>query len=325
MKNNNSEKLLNEKYLPFTKEDFLKHFANVKGDKCSNSKEKHLKYYTSSIDNYNKYLESEPKEKRLDKLRKPRQIEKDERFWTASSLMTLFYSADMVKEFTNLFSKAYGDKPPININSWEDCFSGNRNKDIHLFFEANLPSPLLYKNWLQQNIKERQFIPYILNCAFDEIKKEFRGDMEGPTNVDAILINSKNGFSVIVEAKVLSDISISITYDSMRNQLARNIDVMLELNDNLCEPLNKRDPEKTLFLLITPELFKKNPKSRLYGYKINEYKSSPNSLFKDLPHRKDIDNWMEIANRIGWLSWKEFKEVNQNCCLWLDDLNKSKR
>ena len=316
--NNNSEELLNEKYLPFTKEDFLKHFANVKEDNCSNSKEKHLKDYISSVDNYNKYLESKHKEKSLDKLRKPRQIEKDERFWTASSLMTLFYSANMVKEFTNLFSKAYGDKPPINIDSWEDCFSGEPNKNLHLFFEANLPSPVSYKDWLKHNITERQFIPYILDCAMNT-NNEFRDNLEGPTNVDAILINSKNGFSVIIEAKVLSDISINITYDSMRNQLARNIDVMLERNDNLCEPLKSREPEKTLFLLITPELFRKNPKSRLYGYKFNEYKSSPSLLSDDMPHRsKENFDWTQITKRLGWLSWEEFKEVNQECCLWLD-------
>lgn len=315
MKNNNYGKLLNEKYLPFTKKDFLKHFANVKEDKSNNSKEKHLSHYILSIENFKKYLESDHKEKSLDKLRKPRQIEKDEKFWTASSLMTLFYSANMVKEFTNLFSKTYGDKPPININSWEDCFSGEPNKNLHLFFEANLPSPVSYKDWLKQNIAERQFIPYILDCALDK-KGEIKNNIERSTTVDAILINSKNGFSVIIEAKVLSDISIDTTYNSMRNQLARNIDVMLERNDNLCEPLKSRDPEKTLFLLITPELFRKNPKSRLYGYKFNEYKSNPCSLSDDLLHRnKESLDWTQITKRLGWLVWEEFKEVNKEC--WL--------
>ena len=41
-----------------------------------------------------------------------------------------------------------------------------------------------------------------------------------------MLIN-ENGFSVLIEAKVMSDISCDVTYDSMRNQLARIIDVML--------------------------------------------------------------------------------------------------
>lgn len=141
-------------------------------------------------------------------------------------------------------------------------------------------------------------------------------NLEGPTNVDAMLLNSKNGFAVVIEAKVLSDISYEITYDTMRNQIARNIDVMLEKNNKLCHPLDKRDPEKTLFLLITPKLFKDNPSSRLYGYKFNEYKTNPESLSGDLPHRTNCD-WPNISRRLGWLTWEDFKSVNNNCCRWL--------
>ncbi len=299
MENNNPEELMQEKYLPFTKEIFLKHFAQVKDDKGCNSGEKHLKYYNTSIKEYKKYLEniSSYKEKDLKKIRSLRQIEKDERFWIASSMMTLFYNTNRIQEFTNLFTKAYGDKPPVeNINSWEDCFSSSKpNENLHLFFEANLPSPSSYKEWLKKHIKERHFIPYILDCAENKKNGKGRDIWEGPTNVDAILINSENGFSIIIEAKVLSDISIDVTYDSMRNQLARNIDVMLESNGNLCYPLNKRDPLKTLFLLITPKIFKDNPTSRLYGYKFNEYKSNPTALQNDISNRsKKEDEWKQI-------------------------------
>ena len=131
-------------------------------------------------------------------------------------------------------------------------------------------------------------------------------------------MNSKNGFAVIIEAKVLSDISYEITYDTMRNQIARNIDVMLEENKGLCPPLNKREPEKTLFLLITPKLFKDNPSSRLYGYKLNEYKTNPEALSRDLPHRGNCD-WQDISKRLGWLTWEDFKNVNKDCCQWLNN------
>lgn len=141
-------------------------------------------------------------------------------------------------------------------------------------------------------------------------------NLEGATNVDAMLMNSKNGFAVIIEAKVLSDISYEITYDTMRNQIARNIDVMLEENKELCHPLSKRDPKKTLFLLITPKLFKDNPSSRLYGYKLSDYKTKPVTLSGDLPHRKNCD-WQNVSNRLGWLTWEDFKIVNNDCCRWL--------
>jgi hypothetical protein len=102
----------------------------------------------------------------------------------------------------------------------------------------------------------------------------------------------------------------------MRNQIARNIDVILEKNQTLCDPLNKRNPEKTLFLLITPKVFKDNPTTRLYGFKFNEYKQIPGSLSRDLPHRSDAD-LDNASNRMGWLSWEDFKSVNEGCCKWL--------
>ena len=53
---------------------------------------------------------------------------------------------------------------------------------------------------------------------------------------------------------MLSDASCQIVYDTMRNQLSRNIDVMLEENETLSRPLDKRDPSKTLIFLITPNI-----------------------------------------------------------------------
>lgn len=185
-----------------------------------------------------------------------------------------------------------------------------------MFFEPNLPSPDSYKKWLNKNLHQRQFIPYVLDSAYKKNKKELKRNLEGRTNVDAILLNSDNGFAVIIEAKVLSDISYDTTYNTMRNQIARSIDVMLDENKDLCHPLDKRDPEKTLFLLLTPQLFKDNPTSRLYGYKFNEYKTNPNSLSVDLPHRKNC-NWLNISSRIGWLTWEDFKKVNKGSCRWL--------
>jgi len=92
---------------------------------------------------------------------------------------------------------------------------------------------------------------------------------------------------------------------------------MLEKNDSLCYPLNKRDPEKTLFMLITPKLFKENPPSRLYGYKLSEYKNNPDSIKNNLPHRYCY--WKEISKRIGWLTWDDFKDLNENCCPWIQE------
>ena len=199
-------------YLPFTENQLLSHFADVRQNGKCIKNVNHLKYYKQSIEKYEKYLSNNPnrKGKSLNEMRKPCQIEKDERFWIAACTMTIFYSRNRTEELTQLFRNAYGDFPPVKgIESWEECFKG----DLHLFFEANLPSPVSYKNWLSEHLTERQFIPYVLDSAVG------KKNLEGPTNVDAILLNSKNGFAVIVEAKVLSDISYAITYDTMRNRI----------------------------------------------------------------------------------------------------------
>lgn len=296
-------------YLPFTEQQLLSHFADIKQNGKCVKNSKHLKYYTDSIKRYSAYLSKNPdrKGKSISEMKQSCQIEKDEKFWIASCMMTIFYSKNRIQEFIKLFTMAYGDIPPIKgIASWGDCFSGY----LYLFFEPNLPSPKLYKKWLKDNLTKRQFIPYVLDSAYG------KANLEGATNVDAILLNSKNGFAVLIEAKVLSDISYETTYNTIRNQIARNIDVMLNENKELCPPLNKRDPEKTLFLLITPKVFKDNPSSRLYGYKFLEYKTNPDSLSNDLPYRKDLD-WHGISSRLGWLTWENFKDVNKDCCLWL--------
>jgi hypothetical protein len=296
-------------YLPFSEQDLGQHFAKVKkGGKCAQATDQHLKHYRDSLANYKKCSKGKEGRKSLKDLRKPCQVEKDEKFWTAGCLMTVYHGTTRLEDLYRLFQKAFGPIPPIDgLSSWEEGFGG----DLHLFFEANLPSPRSYKEWLRKNLKNRQFIPYILDSD------DGRKNLEGPTNVDAIFVNSENGFAVVIEAKVLSDISHDVTYDVMRNQIARNIDVMLEDNGELCAPLDMRKPERTLFLLLTPRIFKSSPTSRLYGYKFNEYRRNPNSIGLHLPHRKG-QNWEAISRRLGWLTWEDFKEVNPLCCRWLD-------
>ncbi|MHA2395272.1 MAG: hypothetical protein ACXAC0_01075 [Candidatus Thorarchaeota archaeon] len=296
-------------YLPFTEEQLLNHFAKVKYRKECVRNERHLSYYKNSIQRYHRYLADtqDMKGRPLSEMKYPRQIEKDERFWVASCMMTMFYHERRLQMLQKLFTEAFGADPPLaGLNSWQECLEG----DLEIFFETTLPSPPSYKTWLGQNLNERQFIPYVLHGAHG------KPHLEGPTHVDALLINPSNGFAVIVEAKVLSDISYQITYDAARNQMARTIDVMLEENNHLCEPLCRRDPERTLFLLLTPEMFKINPSRRLYGCKFNDYKKNQESLAVELPHRKNL-NWLMIRRKLGWLTWEDFHRTNRDCCPWL--------
>jgi len=311
-----SNNKMQEKYLPFKEDVLIKHFAPV--GKNANVNENHLIYYKKSIAKYKSYKKNKKNifGKPLCETSTPCQIQKDERFWTVNTLMSIYYSSNRVNELCILFEKAFGRKVPISIeaNSWEKCLSSD---NLELYFEVDLPSPASYKDYLcplyeKGNIQKHQIIPFILASAHGKKK------LEGSTQVDALIVNPDNGFNVLIEAKVLSDISISITYDVVRNQITRNIDVMLEKNGKLCDTLKKRDPNKSLFLLLTPKLFKDNPTSRLYGYKIREYQDKNkgvDALKRDLPHRAK-EELRNIPSRIGWLTWEDFKEVNKKCSPW---------
>jgi hypothetical protein len=114
----------------------LSHFASVrKNGKCTKSIE-HLEYYKNSIERFKDYLaqNSERKEKPLKELKWPCQIEKNERFWSAIALMTIFHSPNRVKELFRVFRIAFGDSPPVDISSLQDCLKG----ELCLFFEPNL-------------------------------------------------------------------------------------------------------------------------------------------------------------------------------------------
>ncbi len=75
-----------------------------------------------------------------------------------------------------------------------------------------------------------------------------------------------------VEAKYFSDCSTTVSNDPLRNQIVRVIENLL------CFQADGKYPEKLFFTLLTPRRFKENPKSRLYGYKMEEYKEINNIL-----------------------------------------------
>lgn len=303
--------MLHKIYLPFSEDKLKEHFVQLDND--STNIDNHIVRYKKSIKNYELF---ELKTPFTTDIKLIRQIEKDETFWTTSSLMTIFHSPNRISELIKLLTLAYGEKPPLdNFPNWIECLTG----ELNLFFEPNIPSPKIYLDWLKNNVTSQNFIPYIIEKTLNS-KGDFRSDLEGATNVDALIINSTNGFAIIIEAKVLSDISYQVSYDSMRNQIIRNIDVMLSPNENLATPLNKRIPDNSLFLLLTPKLYKDNPRTRLYGYAFRDYKNDFQTIQADLVHRNlDKTQCEKISNRMGWITWEDLKSVNNDCCKWLNE------
>lgn len=288
---------IHDAYLPFSKEQLREHYA---GDGDKGTRERWLKEYTNPAGLHKEYCARNPDRKgyRVDNMRRPLQIEKDERFWVASSFMALFHHERKKELFIDLFDQSFIEMPKLDgLATWEQCLDGR----LSLFFEANLHASRSYQEWLSRR-EERRIIPYIRDAAVGKKK------LEGPTHVDALLINESNGFAAQFEGKLLSDMNCEVTYYLMRNQIARNIDVMLEWNRDRQGPLSRRNPDRTVFLLVTPEIIKENPHSRFYGYKYEEYKANPASIGQDLPHRLGID-WGIISSRIGWVTWEGMKRI----------------
>lgn len=237
------------------------------------------------------------------------QIEKDERFWVVTALMSLFHRPDRVQALAELLGRCLGDALPVDgLNTWEEALSGK----LCLYFEAHLPSPTSYKTWLAEHLEERILTPTLLR------KTQLAGkNAEGSTRADAVLVAPDTGFAVVFEAKVLSDVSTSVQHDVMRNQLSRYIDVLLDRHPNLdLETLAKRRPERTCLVLLTPEIFRDNPTSRLYGWLMQAYREQPSLLQEHLPHRKDVD-WAAVSRRLGWLTWEDFNRTRRGSVPWL--------
>jgi hypothetical protein len=139
------------------------------------------------------------------------------------------------------------------FRSWNQALT----RPLELYFEVSLNSLAGYKQWLRSHVDERSPIPYVREAA-DRARQ-----LEGATHVDALLLAPETHVGVLFEAKVISDCSSTVTFDVLRNQIARNVDVMLDAQPRLHAPLSSRDPDRSAFVLLTPELFRSNPSSRL--------------------------------------------------------------
>lgn len=296
--------MIDDKYLRFSRDEMRSHFL-VDVDRQLDYYETSAKRYRAFLAKYQKGTIGVP----ISASRLDRQIEKDERFWTAASLKQVLVHKNCPEILERILTSAFGERPPLQgVNAWQECLTG----ELALYFEAQAPSPRVYVDWLRRNLPDRHCVPYIQDAA----SRQGQRTLEGPTHFDAVFVNRSNGFSLLVEAKVLSDISPHVSFDMLRNQVARCIDVMLEPCPRLPAAFGARRPEKSLFALLTPEVFRRQPHSRLYGWLFEDYRSNPSSLARDLPHREGVD-WPQVSRRLGWLT---FEDLNRECagaCPWL--------
>jgi hypothetical protein len=156
------------------------------------------------------------------------------------------------------------------------------------------PSPPEMGEWLRKRYRQS---PISMFRTWANKK----GQMEGATEIDVAIENSD--VLIFVEAKYLSDISHSVTYDPWRDQIARCIDVG-------SYHAGKRD---FFFVLLTPRWssgYVRN--SRLYHYKLREYQRDPDALRVKLPHRIAGESPIDfnlMSQRIGQAYWDDLIDL----------------
>lgn len=278
--------VLHDVFMPFTEARLARHFPEPAAE--------HVRYYVESLRNYRKFESQHPDRRGvpLTEARRPAQVEKDERFWIAAALMTAQDQGGLAALMDECMTAPDG-------GSWTAVLGDHPT----LCFEARLPSPGGYRAWLRGCVDERQPVAYVRDAARRRGSDEVRPNLEGATRADAVVSNPDTGARVLFEAKVLSDISGTVSYDALRNQLIRNIDVML---DDAC----------SWFVLLTPELFRANPTSRLYGHLMQQYRDGTAALRRDLPHRSP-EELAGVPGRLGWLTFEDVARLVPDSCRWL--------
>lgn len=184
----------------------------------------------------------------------------------------------------------------------EICSEGNLNTAKVYFWRGrrNKPAyrpPRSRDRWLRKRYEES------LAGLMQKWSAKKR-QMEGPTEVDVTVKTDRA--LIFIEAKYLSDISTDVSYDPWRDQIVRAIDVgtyQAQLAG-----------QEFFFVLLTPRWDNEyEERSRLYWYKMHDYRENPELLRAKLPHRDPTINpdceypidFEVMARRIGWAYWAD--------------------
>jgi hypothetical protein len=285
------EPVVHDIYLPFTAESLRGHF--VLADEPGTDPDRHTRAWSKRI------ADAATKD--------PAFVARDETLWTAGALVALHRSEDPSRSWRKLLITALGEKPPLTgEDSWDYLLAGD---ELELYFEVGLSSPRAYRTWLSQNLGSRH--PLAEQRAVSATRGE---SLEGRTHLDALLLAPSTGFAVHFEAKVLSDIDTKTKHDALRNQLARNLDCLWDPAG--VPALPRRRPARSVLLLLTPELFRTRPTSRLYGHLFGLYRRDPATLHRDLPHLS-LEVCEELSGRLGWVTFEEIHNIEPSACRWL--------
>jgi hypothetical protein len=154
--------------------------------------------------------------------------------------------------------------------------------------ERQYRPPKGYLKWIKDNVKNHP-VKYVREQANAHKPNQ---SLESNTHVDAFIETDK--LVIFFEIKFTSDIAHSTTFNPCRNQLARLIDVGLEVNEH--------NGKEVLIILSTPRrLYEK--KSRLYYYKIKEY-TDPAKIAEDIEWRS-LSTIRENVLAVRWIALED--------------------
>ncbi|MEJ5914469.1 hypothetical protein [Pseudokineococcus sp. 1T1Z-3] len=293
-------------YLPFREEQLLARFAAASGGGDPAAR---LEHYRGPLEQLAaaEAVARVPHQRSAGSAAGDTSLDRDERFWTASALLSLVEGPSPAADLAALLRLTYGEAPPFaGFATWADALG----PAPELYLEVSLPSPPSYQHHLRSQLR-RHVLTYQQYRQGTETTK-----LEGASLVDAVVVSPTTGMAVVVVAEVLADIASSVTYDVVRNELARLVDVTLDAHKGHPQPaLRTRRPDRTCVLLLTPEVFRDDRTSRLYGHLHTAYTTHPDSLEKHLPHRPG-PVVRSAAGRLGWATWEDVERVRPGSLPW---------
>ena len=208
----------------------------------------------------------------------PNQYDKAEELITFYTFAPLVLSLDRVSLVNRILSLA-------KVSAYEENV-------VDVALERHYNPPKGYLKWIKEEVKNHP-VKYIRDQA--NLHKPNQR-LESNTHVDAFIETDK--LLIFFEIKFTSDISHSTTFNPCRNQLARLIDVGLEVNEH--------NGKEVLVILSSPRRFF-DSKSRLYYYKIKDY-TDPAKMAEDIEWRK-VSSIKDNVLAVTWIALEDLIEV----------------
>ena len=241
---------------------------------CFNPPEDRLKKLNKWVDNSN--LARDPANLNLEAYLN--QYDKAEELITFYTFAPLVLSLNKVGLTNRILSLA-------NVSAYEENV-------VDVGLERQCRPPKGYLKWIKDEVKNHP-VKYIRDQA-DAHRPNQR--LESNTHVDVFIETDK--LLIFFEIKFTSDISYYTTFNPSRNQLARLVDVGLELNEH--------NGKEVLVILTTPRRFFEK-KSRLYYYKIKEY-TDPEKIKHDIEWRS-LPTIRDNVLAVRWIALEDLIDV----------------